>query len=221
MRRLLHWSWLFTCLTVLEAFLNRNSIPMPRKPLSETSSDFFTEGNSDSRESPPLRKDVCRVFVTGILGQEPKETYLANDHYVINFPLAVVGHFSPIHDWERLRPSETMWIGVEAWDELAKGVSLNYTKGSKLAGVALLLHNKWKDKVTGEDRKQFKLRLTKVMSEEDLREMVGDLELDGVGIEDTDIPPSETDFPASPTKPVAMNAQDPPLSNKSRTKIRF
>jgi single-stranded DNA-binding protein len=68
-----------------------------------------------------------------------------------------------------------MWIGVEIWDSEAKRVIETYTKGSRIAGMAILMHNKWKDKVTGEDKKQFKLRMTKVMKEEEVNDFLGDI----------------------------------------------
>jgi hypothetical protein len=36
---------------------------------------------------------MCRVFLSGIIGSEPRETYLKNGHYVVSFSLAVVGHY--------------------------------------------------------------------------------------------------------------------------------
>lgn len=49
----------------------------------------------------PQRRDTCKLLISGVIGTEPKEAYLSNNHYVINFALAVVGHFEPIHDWEK------------------------------------------------------------------------------------------------------------------------
>ena len=129
-----------------------------------------------------------------------------------------------------------MWIGVEAWDETAKGIYLDYSKGSKLAGVGLLLHNKWKDKATGEDRKQFKLRLTKVVSEDELRSLLGEIDGDQpittdevpweeeVAEEDTPPPPSRSAASMSratrAAAPVVKNRQAPATA-PSRPKIRF
>ena len=148
--------------------------------------------------------------------------------------LQVTGHFSPIHDWEKLKPAETMWLGVEAWDDLAKSIYVDYSKGSKLAGVGLLLLNKWKDKATGEDRKQFKLRLTKVMLEDELRSLLGEIEdltsedtpwEEEVFEEDSSPPPPRKG--ASSVNPVSRssaqvtkNPQEPPMPSP-RPKIRF
>ena len=56
-----------------------------------------------SRNLAPKRKDICKMFISGIIGTEPKEAYLSNNHYVINFALAVTGHYDSIHDWEKTK----------------------------------------------------------------------------------------------------------------------
>lgn len=48
----------------------------------------------------PARRDTCLMFISGVIGTDPKESYLSNGHYVLNFALAVQGHFVAIHDWE-------------------------------------------------------------------------------------------------------------------------
>ena len=56
-----------------------------------------------SRSLIPKRKDTCKMFISGIIGTEPKEAYLNNNHYVINFALAVTGHYDSLHDWEKAK----------------------------------------------------------------------------------------------------------------------
>ena len=63
---------------------------------------------------------------------------------------------------------ETMWINVEVWDEVAKNNSQKFRKGAALHGLGTLISSKWIDKTTGEERKQFKHRLLKIMSAEDM-----------------------------------------------------
>jgi hypothetical protein len=75
----------------------------------------------------------------------------------------VKGHFAPVHDWEKFKPTETMWVSVELWDDEAKTHCKSIAKGRTLSGLGHLLHDKWVDKVTGEDRKKFKVRFTKVL----------------------------------------------------------
>jgi hypothetical protein len=60
-----------------------------------------TEENDDRKNYIPKRKDTCKLLISGIIGTDPKEAYLSNDHYVINFALAVVGHYESVHDWEK------------------------------------------------------------------------------------------------------------------------
>lgn len=83
---------------------------------------------------------MCRVFISGIVGFDAKEQYLKNGHYVINFSLAVVGHFKAIHDWERYKPTETMWVNAEIWDEEAKSNLMNIRKGTSFGGIGLVIY---------------------------------------------------------------------------------
>lgn len=86
--------------------------------------------------------------------------------------LGVSGHFTPIHDWEKSKTNEVMWISTEIWDDEAKNNFTMLKKGAQLCGTGVLMHNKWVDKQSGEERKQFKLRLLKVLSKNKIEEMV-------------------------------------------------
>ena len=130
-------------------------------------------GDRPERSKIPQRKDTCKVFISGVIGSDPREAFLSNGHYVMNFGLAVVGHFNPLHSWEEYKPTETMWTNIEVWDELARAHQTQLTKGSPLSGLGTLILNKWQDKTTGEERKQLKLRLTHIMSDEIMQEMLG------------------------------------------------
>ena len=125
------------------------------------------------RSTTPSRYDICRMYVTGVIGTEPKETYLANGHYVINFALATTGHFTAQHEWERYKPTDTMWLSSEIWDEEAKK-GLNegiIRKGAKFAGLGTLIFNKWQDKLTGEDRKILKCRILEILDRSDIEQL--------------------------------------------------
>lgn len=125
------------------------------------------------RSTTPSRYDICRMYVTGVIGTEPKETYLANGHYVINFALATTGHFTSQHEWERYKPTETMWLSSEIWDDEAKK-GLNegiIRKGAKFAGLGTLIFNKWQDKMTGEDRKILKCRILEILDRDDIEQL--------------------------------------------------
>ena len=63
---------------------------------------------------------------------------------------------------------ETMWINVEVWDEVAKSNSQKFRKGATLHGLGTLIFSKWIDKTSGEERKQFKHRLLKILSAEEM-----------------------------------------------------
>ena len=131
-------------------------------------------GNSHSERSKvPARRDTCKVFISGVIGTDPREAFLSNGHYVMNFGLAVVGHFQPLHSWEEYKPTETMWTNIEVWDDVARAHQTKLTKGSPLSGLGTLILNKWTDKNTGEERKQLKVRLTNVLGNEEMQEMLG------------------------------------------------
>ena len=125
------------------------------------------------RSKIPQRRDTCKVFISGVIGTDPREAFLSNGHYVMNFGLAVVGHFNPLHSWEEYKPTETMWTNIEVWDDVARAHQTQLTKGSPLSGLGTLILNKWTDKNTGEDRKQLKLRLTHILGNEEMQEMLG------------------------------------------------
>jgi single-stranded DNA-binding protein len=61
-----------------------------------------------------------------------------------------------------------MWINVEVWDAVAKDNIQLFRKGATLNGLGTLIFNKWIDKSSGEERKQFKHRLLKVLSKEEM-----------------------------------------------------
>ena len=66
--------------------------------MNDNNGDNDNNDGNMMRQEPyaiePSRYDTCRIFVSGIIGIEPREAYLSNGHYVINFALATVGHFN-------------------------------------------------------------------------------------------------------------------------------
>jgi single-stranded DNA-binding protein len=95
--------------------------------------------------------------------------------------LAVVGHFKAVHQQEYYKPAETMWISVELWDDLAKSHYADIKKGHVLRGVGYLILNKWIDKLNGEERKMYKMRVTKLLSSEEFSTVNALLEHTGSG----------------------------------------
>ena len=61
-----------------------------------------------------------------------------------------------------------MWVNVEVWDSAAKDNLKQFRKGSYLNGLGTLIFNKWIDKASGEERKQFKYRLLKIMTADEM-----------------------------------------------------
>ena len=61
-----------------------------------------------------------------------------------------------------------MWINVEVWDKIAKDSLQNFRKGASLNGLGTLIFNRWTDKASGEERKQFKYRLQKLMTADEM-----------------------------------------------------
>jgi single-stranded DNA-binding protein len=84
----------------------------------------------------------------------------------------VTGHFAAVHEWETNKPAETMWVQAEVWDDEARKHAGNLRKGQRVSGVGCLIFNKWTDKATGEERKQFKMRISKFMPSETLQGIV-------------------------------------------------
>lgn len=41
--------------------------------------------NQVPRSEIPSRFDTCKVLISGVVGTEPKEIYMKNGHYVVNF----------------------------------------------------------------------------------------------------------------------------------------
>ena len=121
------------------------------------------------RNEMPSRYDHCSLILSGICGTEPKESFLSNGNYVVNFALCITGHFAPIHDWEKFKPTEAMWVSCEVWNNEAKEKLPMIRKGQPLGGLGTLIFNKWIDKSTGDEVKQFKARLYKVLSKEELQ----------------------------------------------------
>lgn len=171
--------FLTTFILLLWAILSETfRLNSPRRPsilsMSDTSDDM-EPGVRLERSPIPSRNDICRMFVTGVVGTEPKETFLANGHYVLNFAVATVGHYSPVHEWEKFKPTETMWLSAEIWDDDAKAALEDgiLRKGAKIGGMGTMIFNKWTDKATGEERKMFKFRMQKLMERDELEELLG------------------------------------------------
>lgn len=135
-------------------------------------SDLENDDGYERKVLTPQRNDLCFTMISGIIGADPKDRYLPNGHFVVNFPIAVTGHFTPIHNWETNKPAETMWLNSEVWDDLAKSNQEYLRKGTYISGIGYLLFNKWIDKATGENKSMIKLRITKLIPKDDLNDIL-------------------------------------------------
>jgi single-stranded DNA-binding protein len=101
--------------------------------------------------------------------------------FVVGFlptQMAFIGHFTAAHDWERLKPTETMWISCEVWDDMATNNKAHFHRGGRIKSVGNLISNKWVDKNTGEERKQFRYRISKILTDSEFYEVTKLLDLD-------------------------------------------
>ena len=103
---------------------------------------------------------------------------------------------------------ETMWINVEVWDEVAKSNSQKFRKGATLHGLGTLIFSKWIDKTTGEERKQFKHRLLKILSAEEMTLF------DDLGSSETKIPSAPVMISDKISENVLMMPQEVILPEK-------
>lgn len=71
-----------------------------------------------------------------------------------------------------------MWVSCEIWDDMASKYKASIYKGSQIKCVGYLISNKWTDKSTGEEKKQFRYRVTKLLSEKDFYDVANILEVD-------------------------------------------
>ena len=86
--------------------------------------------------------------------------------------MAVVGQFNPIHDGEKNKAAETMWVQTEVWDQLAEDNKSILKKGLYICGVGSMHYDKWLDKNTGEERKTLKLRVQKFITKDQLSSLL-------------------------------------------------
>jgi len=114
------------------------SVSMARSAVSMMSDESMGGQAGEFSERPPRskipqRRDTCRILLSGVIGTDPRESYLSNGHYVMNFALAVQGHFLPQHTWEEFKPTETMWVSTEVWDDQAKKNAGEYKGATSLS----------------------------------------------------------------------------------------
>ena len=214
--------WLAVCGAFRRILLSGRTTSL-RRWMQQNGGDGGGEGQPMvERSTTPARRDTCRLFLSGVIGTDPREQYLSNGNYVLNFQLAVVGHFDPVHSWEKFKHTETMWLSCEVWDNEAREHMEDVKKGAPLAGLAYLIHNKWTDKATGEERKQIKVRFSNILSKEELADMLGSSGVEDIaplssGGDDGFASDSgfSNDFPAAGDQTAFM--EPPPTQRMSRS----
>ena len=75
--------------------------------------ELGANGYQEIRNSVPVRRDVCQLLLSGVIGNDPKEAYLSNGHYVVNFALTVIGHFEHIHEWEKYKVNLDLYVMLQ------------------------------------------------------------------------------------------------------------
>jgi single-stranded DNA-binding protein len=88
--------------------------------------------------------------------------------------LAIQGHIIPRHEEDIKRNSEPMWIRCEVWDEEARAHQRELKRGRPVNALGTLISNKWVDE-SGEEKKQFAVRILKIFPLEQFKSLVGPL----------------------------------------------
>jgi single-stranded DNA-binding protein len=86
--------------------------------------------------------------------------------------IALVGHFKAAHPAEKFKPTETMWLSCEMWDDIARTNNQVTRRGARINAVGTLISSKWVDKNSGEERKQFRFRISKLVKDEEHQHLV-------------------------------------------------
>ena len=92
-----------------------------------------------------------KYFAIGRLGQDPELRFLDSGSCVVNFSLAVSERAKRGGQWV----DDVVWIKCEAWGKLASDVIGQYCrKGDQIAIEGKLKAINWKDRQTGQDRRE-------------------------------------------------------------------
>jgi single-stranded DNA-binding protein len=97
-----------------------------------------------------------------------------------------------------------MWIKCEVWDDIAKEHLVMLRKGSKFNCVGNIISNKWTDKNNGEERKQFSIRVNKILSSTEMQQLVNIIH--GDSIDQSSI--SSPTINQSKSSPKSLEAED-------------
>jgi len=98
-----------------------------------------------------------RVTLIGNVGGDPESRDVGDAHQVATFSLATSYSF---RDGEGQRQEATDWHQVVAWDRDAANVAQLVRKGDLLFVEGRLDYDVWKDRRSGQDRREARVRLT-------------------------------------------------------------
>lgn len=72
------------------AWLSLSPVKMWHKiPHVMCAPDYDFPMNQVQRSEVPTRYDSCKMLITGVVGTDPREVYMKNRHYVINFAVSM------------------------------------------------------------------------------------------------------------------------------------
>lgn len=81
-------SWVHRRFRISSQF-NDISLSRTSKPFLRAYNDLKIHEGAINRSNIPSRYDTCLVIADGVIGMDPKDTYLKNGHHVINFPVCI------------------------------------------------------------------------------------------------------------------------------------
>lgn len=89
---------------------------------------------------------------------------------------------------------------TEIWDDLAKSSQGEIRKGATISGMGSLILNKWIDKTSGEEKKNYVLRVLKLIPSNQIKHLLESIDTSAVS--DSSFEDIDNDFePASTPKP--------------------
>lgn len=69
-----------------------------------------------------------------------------------------------------------MWLPSEMWNGVARSHNMLIKKGLHIHAFGNLIASKWTDKTSGEERKQFRFRITKVLKSDEFQAIAASTE---------------------------------------------
>jgi hypothetical protein len=64
--------------------------PFHQSKLFSSMDDTNGFDQNSERSTEPSRRDNCLILISGMIGGYPRENYLSNGHYVVNFGVSII-----------------------------------------------------------------------------------------------------------------------------------